>query len=401
MDLTAPNITFTTPAEGAIFTSAAISVNGTASDNLFVERVEVRLNGGAWELAAGNTTWTASLTLIEGRDTLEARAFDAAGNSKNATVSVFYSRGSGAATLDGAISPREYDHKSSFSGGDFELHWKVTGDTIRMALVGRTSGWVAIGLQPSIMMKDADMIVGWVDAKGRPGILDSHAPEVTGLHPPDTSFSPPGTNDILEYGAAQTGGTTTVEFTRFLKTQDRYDNAIPSNGTLAFIWALGPDDDFNSKHMKVGYGTINITTGASTERSAMAWQPHAVLMGTGLGLLLAGMFVARMKTRKWWMKGHRAVMLLGAALTVSGLVYGYYMIRDSTTVHFRVLHAYIGMLSLLLTVAMAASGLVLLKLARNHPAARPAHRWLGRATILVLILTVLLGLVQAGVITLT
>jgi uncharacterized membrane protein YozB (DUF420 family) len=311
---------------------------------------------------------------------------------------VQYAKPGGPASLDGAISPGEYDHKASFSGGDFELHWKVSGDTIHLAMVGRTTGWVSIGLEPTQMMKDADMIAGWVDSRGKAGILDCYSTGPNGPHPPDTSFSPPGTSDILLYGGSESAGTTTIEFTRLLRTGDRYDHDIPANGTLSFIWALGSGDDFNFQHLSRGYGTINLTTGASTEKAGMVWQPHAVLMAFGLVMLLAGMFVARMKTQKWWMKGHRAVMLIGAAVTVLGLVYGYYMIQASTGVHFRVLHSFVGLLALLLTVLMAAIGLLLPKIAKGWPGARASHRWMGRLTIVVILVAVLMGLVQAGII---
>lgn len=400
VDTTAPSVSIASPPDGTIFTSADVTVNGTASDNVRVARVEVRVGTGAWGLASGTGDWTIVVSLAEGKNTIEARATDGAGNTRNASISVQYARPGGTASLDGTISPGEYDHKASFSGGAFELHWRVTGDTIHLAMVGRTAGWVAIGLEPTQMMNDADVIAGWVDSRGRPGVLDCYSTGTYGPHPPDTSFSPPGTSDILVYGGSESAGTTTIELTRLLSTGDRYDHAIPPNGTLSFIWALGPGDDFNFQHLSRGYGTINLTTGASTEKAAIAWQPHAVLMGFGLVLLVAGMFVARMKTQKWWMRGHRAVMLAGAVMTVSALVYGAYMIQASTGLHFRVVHSYIGLLSLLLTISMVASGLALLRLARSTPAARPAHRWLGRITVLVLFLTVIMGLVQAGAIAL-
>jgi len=398
VDTTPPTVSIASPPDGTIFTSADVTVNGTASDNIRVARVEVRVGTGAWGLASGTANWTIAVSLKEGRNTIEARATDGAGNTRNASVSVQYAKPGGTATLDGAISPGEYDHKASFSGGDFELHWKVSGDTIHLAMVGRTTGWVAIGLQPTQMMKDADILAGWVDSRGRPGVLDCYSTGPNGPHPPDTSFSPPGTGDILLYGGSESGGKTTIELTRFLKTGDRYDHDILANGTTSFIWALGSGDDFNFQHVARGYGTINLTTGASTEKSAMAWQPHAVLMASGLVLLMAGMFVARMKTQKWWMRGHRTVMLAGAALTVAGLLYGIYMIQASSGVHFRVLHAYIGLIALVLTVAMAAMGQLLPKIAGSWKNARIAHRWLGRVTILVLIMTVLMGLMQAGII---
>ncbi len=398
VDTTPPSISITTPPEGTIFTSADITVNGTASDNVRVARVELRVGTGAWGLASGTGNWTILLALAEGKNTIEARATDGAGNIRNASLSVMYSRPGGSSTLDGTISPGEYDHKAVFGGGDFEVHWKVSGETIHMAMVGRTAGWVAIGLSPTQMMKDADMLAGWVDSRGKAGILDCYSTGPNGPHPPDTSFSPPGTNDIAEYGGSESAGRTTIEFTRLLRTPDRYDHTILANGTLSFIWALGPGDDFNFQHLNRGYGTINITTGASTEKAGMAWQPHAVLMGTGVALLLAGMFVARQKARKWWLKGHRAVMLAGTSVTAAGLLYGIYMIQASSGAHLRVVHTYVGVLALLLNLSMAAVGMLLPRIAKNHPGARAAHRWLGRVTILVLVLTVFLGLAQAGII---
>jgi len=397
VDTTPPSISITAPPEGSIFTSAGITVNGTASDNVGVSRVEARVGTGAWALASGNTSWSVDLQLAEGTNTIEARATDAAGNTANATVPVIYARPGGAATLDGTVSVGEYDFKRTFGGGSFELHWKVTGEVIRLAMVGRTTGWVAIGLEPTQMMKDADMIGGWVDSRGKPGILDCFSTGSYGPHPPDTSLSPPGRNDILEYGGSEAGGRTTIEFTRLLRTKDSYDRDIPSNGTLDFIWALGSGDDFNFQHLGRGHGSIDITTGAGSEPPTMAWQPHAALLSAGLVVLVAGMFVARLRTQRWWMKGHRAVMLAGAALAATGLLYGYFMVQEATGMHLRVPHSFLGVLSLVMTLGMTASGLVVLRVARKHPSMRPVHRWAGRATILLLVLTVLSGLVQAGV----
>jgi hypothetical protein len=39
---------------------------------------------------------------------------------------------------EGVIDSGEYDFTATFSGGDFKLHWKVTGDTILMAMEGPT-----------------------------------------------------------------------------------------------------------------------------------------------------------------------------------------------------------------------------------------------------------------------
>jgi hypothetical protein len=62
-------------------------VTGTASDNVGVDDVSVQINGNGWVPASGTTSWSASLPMTTGNNTVEAVAMDAAGNiSKTNTV---------------------------------------------------------------------------------------------------------------------------------------------------------------------------------------------------------------------------------------------------------------------------------------------------------------------------
>ena len=92
LDTTIPTVAITAPMTGETFTSSSITVTGTASDDVGVTTVRVRLNSDPWQLATGTTSWTRSMTLISsGSNTIEAQSFDAANNpSTVASVTVTY-----------------------------------------------------------------------------------------------------------------------------------------------------------------------------------------------------------------------------------------------------------------------------------------------------------------------
>ena len=90
-DTTAPTIAITSPTDGQTFTTATITVSGTASDNVGLSKVEVKVGeSGSWQTASGTTSWTASVTLASGSNTIYARATDTSGNPKETSVTVTY-----------------------------------------------------------------------------------------------------------------------------------------------------------------------------------------------------------------------------------------------------------------------------------------------------------------------
>lgn len=88
LDTERPTVTISTPTDGAILTSTSVTVSGTASDNVAVEKVEVSWDGTSWLLATGTTTWSASLTLDIGSNTIYVRATDTSGNLETASIGV-------------------------------------------------------------------------------------------------------------------------------------------------------------------------------------------------------------------------------------------------------------------------------------------------------------------------
>lgn len=81
-DTVPPTLSITSPPSGSVTTVVPITVQGVAADaESGVARVEVRVNGGAWVVASGTSSWSLSIGLASGANLIEARAFDQAGNS--------------------------------------------------------------------------------------------------------------------------------------------------------------------------------------------------------------------------------------------------------------------------------------------------------------------------------
>ncbi len=79
-----PTIKVTSPRTNARVTGSAVTVTGTASDNVGVVAVQCRVNNGSWMAAtgpAGFATWTAAnQSIVSGANTVQVYAVDAAGN---------------------------------------------------------------------------------------------------------------------------------------------------------------------------------------------------------------------------------------------------------------------------------------------------------------------------------
>lgn len=85
-----PAVAIATPASGATV-SGSVAVQGTASDDAGVSRVEVRVDGGAYTAATGTTSWAVTLnsaSVANGLHTITARATDTAGLTTTASISV-------------------------------------------------------------------------------------------------------------------------------------------------------------------------------------------------------------------------------------------------------------------------------------------------------------------------
>lgn len=97
-DTEPPQLSIQSPANGSLVASSPIVVSGTVS----TDAVEVTVNGAPATVAG--TSWSASVALTEGANTVTAVAKDAAGNPASASVQVTYDRTTPALSL---VSPAD------------------------------------------------------------------------------------------------------------------------------------------------------------------------------------------------------------------------------------------------------------------------------------------------------
>src|SRR5438552_3695161 len=87
-DSTPPTAAIGSLPNNTVVNSTTITLTGTASDNVAIEKVEVSADGSTWILATGTTSWSATLTLREGQNTIFVRTTDTSGNVSITTLTV-------------------------------------------------------------------------------------------------------------------------------------------------------------------------------------------------------------------------------------------------------------------------------------------------------------------------
>lgn len=155
-------------------------------------------------------------------------------------------------TADGVISSGEYASTNTY--GDYRISWKSDEKYVYIGLSVKTTGWVAMGIQPGLMMKDADIVLGDV-SDGKVTVDDQYSTGNFGPHVSDDQLG--GTNDILEPGGKEIAGYTIIEFKRALDTGDKYDHPLVK-GTNKIIWSYGSDDQAEVQHVNRGYGELDL-----------------------------------------------------------------------------------------------------------------------------------------------
>ena len=152
-----------------------------------------------------------------------------------------------------------YDHEIIVQKMAFA--WKVAGEDLYVRLKAPTTGWVAIGFNPSAGMKDAKFVLGYVK-DGKTIISDEFG---TGeiKHEPVEKLG--GKSDVTLIGGKEEGGVTTIEFTIPLGSKDAKGGRIDPTGDTTVLLAYGLDGDISKLRHKFRTGiSINLSSGKNT-----------------------------------------------------------------------------------------------------------------------------------------
>ncbi|NPV00779.1 MAG: hypothetical protein HPY53_05290 [Brevinematales bacterium] len=83
-----PAITITSPANGSASESASVSLSGSSSVGApySITKIQVQLNGGAWKTVPGTVSWSSNIMLVEGTNTVYARAIADSGATNQSSI---------------------------------------------------------------------------------------------------------------------------------------------------------------------------------------------------------------------------------------------------------------------------------------------------------------------------
>lgn len=230
LDLQSPLVTITRPANNAVLRPGPIRLEGTASDETDLVRVEVEIQGNTPQDATGLTDWTYETpVLASGNYVIIARAFDAFGNVGETQVRVILQTGAGD-TEAPEVTMVEPDVGATLGPGPFWVRGTATDEVAVDEVFARLGGGapvVADGTNTWSVQLDASglasgnyqLVVGARDGAGneavevsRPVVVDAALPYVTVVSGPmdptnssEATFTLAGPN-VVTYRYVLDGG---------------------------------------------------------------------------------------------------------------------------------------------------------------------------------------------------
>lgn len=132
----------------------------------------------------------------------------------------------------------------------FVFEWEVVGSDLNVQISAPTTGWVAIGFNPTRAMQDADMKFGFVTDAGVE--VADHIGTSPITHDFDTAQG--GRRDLSNVSGVEVDGRTTLSFTMPLDSGDPTDSVLTPGAQQTIIFAWGGDgaDDYTARHVERG-----------------------------------------------------------------------------------------------------------------------------------------------------
>lgn len=119
---------------------------------------------------------------------------------------------------------------------------------------------------------------------------------------------------------------------------------------------------------------------------------HILLMAIFFPGIILGVSIAMFfRKKKNWLKIHKAVNSSSLGGIAAGIIMAFIYVSGASGKHLNGLHQIAGLTFFILALITALIGFYQFK-AKNKPALRTAHRWLGRFSLLMSLAAIILGL---------
>lgn len=326
-------------------------------------------------------------------------------------------------------------HEYKSPDGNFYLSWRLIDyeKEIEFTMIGKTNGWLGIGLnedtRPS--MPGSDMYIGWVSQAGSHQIITDR--KAGGRVEPTLDTENGGNNDAIIHHGEETEGYTQIVFTRPLITGDKEDIEIKDK-TINLLWAIGKEDGDDislsiSQHSHKGSVQINLISGEIDHTFDELRRVHGALMTFGFCVLLASSaYIAAftdvksgrhgLGMGKKWIYFH--IILNSLALALIASAFGIIVHVGGWEKLFLSSHSILGFITLLFVFTVQPllgfiahalfkwrssdvgittpqeTDTILLGWLRNTMSFHALHRYVGRSSLVLSLITIHLGLSLYG-----
>lgn len=157
--------------------------------------------------------------------------------------------GAQAPKADGKITGGEYAKTFKHEKSGITLYWSIVGDTLYLALEGKSKGWIGIGFlaEKTDKKAGADEYIFYMEG-GKLVALDMYQTKRTGAPVADEKEG--GKNSILAAAATYENESWVVEFSRKLKTGEATDVEIVPGKKIIVMLAYAGKMDPKEEHKR-------------------------------------------------------------------------------------------------------------------------------------------------------
>jgi hypothetical protein len=127
---------------------------------------------------------------------------------------------------------------------DFSLMWMVDGANLNVELSAPVEGWMAVGFAPTSKMKDANIIIGYVENGNV--VIEDHFGNTPISHKSDDSAG--GKDNLTNKSGTEQNGVTEIGFTIPLNSGDANDRPLVPGESYKVIFAGYGKDKITIKH---------------------------------------------------------------------------------------------------------------------------------------------------------